>query len=140
MAAFKILTVGEKEYKLKLNTNATILIEDKLGGNILDGILSMASLNSNSNVKTNEGSEIKEEIDISNMTKIPMPSLKYCVTILWGSLQKFHHGMTFAKTCDLVDEYIEEGNTQLDLFNVIIELLTESGIIGTPEEAKENLK
>lgn len=137
MAAFKILTVGEKEYKLKLNTNSTILIEDKLGGNILDGILSMASLNSN--VKTNEDSEIKEEIDISNMTKIPMPSLKYCVTILWGSLQKFHHGMTFAKTCDLVDEYIEEGNTQLDLFNVIIELLTESGIIGTPEEAKENL-
>ncbi|WP_305153810.1 DUF6096 family protein [uncultured Clostridium sp.] len=152
MAAFKILTVGEKEYRLKLNTNATILIEDKLGGNILDPILSMASLNSNLNVKANETSKeevnkgLEEEIhevseikEVSNMTKIPMPSLKYCVTILWGSLQKFHHGMTFAKTCDLVDEYIEEGKTQLDLFTEVMNLLTESGIMGTPEEAKENL-
>lgn len=74
------------------------------------------------------------------MNKIPMPSLKYCVTILWGALQKFHHGMTFSKTCDLVDEYIEKGKTQLDLFNEIMDLLTESGILGTPEEALENLK
>lgn len=133
MAAFKVLTVGEKEYKLKLNTNATILIEDKLGGNILDGILSVASA---ANLEVDKKGNVKTD----KMSKIPMPSLKYCVTILWGALQKFHHGMTFAKTCDLVDEYIEEGKTQLDLFEEVMDLLTESGVLGTPEEVAENLK
>ena len=74
------------------------------------------------------------------MNKLPMPSLEYCVTILWGALQKFHHGMTFVKTCDLVDEYIEEGKTQLDLFEEITDLLNESGIIPTSKETVENLK
>lgn len=41
-----------------------------------------------------------------------------------GSLQKFHHGMTFEKTCDLLDEYIESGKTQMDLFEFIMNLLT----------------
>ncbi len=133
MAAFKILTIGNEEYKLKLNTNAVILIEDKLEGNILDGIL---VLGNSANIKTDKNGNIKAD----KMNKIPIPSLKYCVTILWGALQKFHHGMTFSKTCDLVDEYIEAGNTQLDLFTEIMDLLTESGILGTPEEETENLK
>lgn len=133
MAAFKILTVGNEEYKLKLNTNAVILIEDKLEGNILDGIL---VLGNTANIKTDKNGNIKAD----KMNKVPIPSLKYCVTILWGALQKFHHGMTFSKTCDLVDEYIEAGNTQLDLFTEIMDLLTESGILGTPEEETENLK
>lgn len=132
MAAYKILTVGEKEYKLKLNTNATILIEDKLGFNILDEILSLQSVASKS-------VDSKGNLKSGNINKIPIPSLKYCVTILWGALQKFHHGMTFNKTCDLVDEYIEEGKTQLDLFSEVMGLLTESGILGNPEET-ENLK
>lgn len=38
MALYKILTVGEKEYKLKLTTSATICIEEKLGCNILINI------------------------------------------------------------------------------------------------------
>lgn len=133
MAAFKILTVGNEEYKLKLNTNAVILIEDKLEGNILDGIL---VLGNTANIKTDKNGNIKAD----KMNKVPIPSLKYCVTILWGALQKFHHGMTFSKTCDLVDEYIEAGKTQLDLFTEIMDLLTESGILGTPEEETENLK
>ena len=133
MAAFKILTVGNEEYKLKLNTNATILIEDKLGGNILDGVL---ALGKSADIKVDEDGGV----DVEQMSKIPMPSLKYCVTVLWGALQKFHHGMTFSKTCDLVDEYIEAGNTQLDLFAEIMDLLTESGILGDSKEEKENLK
>lgn len=132
MAAYKILTVGDKEYKLKLNTNATILIEDKLGGNILDGVL---ALQGSSDIAV----DAKGNVKTKNISKMPIPSLKYCVTILWGALQKFHHGMTFNKTCDLVDEYIEEGKTQLDLFGDVMDLLTESGILGTPEE-EENLK
>lgn len=133
MAAFKILTVGNEEYKLKLNTNATILIEDKLGGNILDGVLALGKA---SDIKVDEDGGV----DVEQMSKIPMPSLKYCVTVLWGALQKFHHGMTFSKTCDLVDEYIEAGNTQLDLFAEIMDLLTESGILGDLKEETENLK
>lgn len=133
MAAYKILTIGEKEYKLKLNTNATILIEDKLGGNILDEVIALQSVASKS-------VDSKGNIKSENIKKMPITSLKYCVTILWGALQKFHHGMTFNKTCDLVDEYIEEGRTQLDLFGEVMDLLTESGILGTPEEKTENLK
>lgn len=133
MAAYKVLTVGEKEYKLRLNTNATILIEDKLGENILDGLFSAVS---SANIEVDK----KRNVKTDKMNKAPMPSLKYCVTILWGALQKFHHGMTFVKTCDLVDEYIEEGKTQFELFAEIMDLLNESGIIPTKEEAVENLK
>ncbi|SFG05338.1 hypothetical protein SAMN04487885_12323 [Clostridium cadaveris] len=131
MALYKILTVKEMEYKLKLTTSATICIEDKLGCNILDPILEMSS----SAPVDNKGN-----INMKKVNKIPIPSLKYLVTVLWGSLQKYHHGMTFDKTCNLVDEYIESGKTQMDLFEFITDLLTESGILGTPEEKTENLK
>lgn len=131
MALYKILTVRETEYKLKLTTSATICIEEKLGCNILDPILEMSS----SAPVDNKGN-----INMKKVNKIPIPSLKYLVTVLWGSLQKYHHGMTFDKTCNLVDEYIESGKTQMDLFEFITDLLTESGILGTPEEKTENLK
>lgn len=131
MALYKILTVKEMEYKLKLTTSATICIEDKLGCNILDPILEMSS----SAPVDNKGN-----INMKKVNKIPIPSLKYLVTVLWGSLQKYHHGMTFDKTCNLVDEYIESGKTQMDLFEFITDLLIESGILGTPEEKTENLK
>lgn len=131
MALYKILTVKEMEYKLKLTTSATICIEDKLGCNILDPILEMSS----SAPVDNKGN-----INMKKVNKIPIPSLKYLVTVLWGALQKYHHGMTFDKTCNLVDEYIESGKTQMDLFEFITDLLTESGILGTPEEKTENLK
>ena len=133
MAAYKILTVGEKEYKLKLNTNATILIEDKLGENILNEVLGLQSVAS-------KAVDSKGNLKADSMNKMPIPSVKYCVTIIWGALQKYQHGMTFAKTCDLIDEYIEEGKTQIDLFGEVMELLTESGILGTPEAKTENLK
>lgn len=128
MAMFKVLTIGEKEYKLKLNTNATILVEDKLGENILNQILGMQS-----------AVDSKGKLKTDGLNKMPIPSIKYMVTILWGALQPFHHGMTFAKTCDLVDEYIENGKTQLDLFIEVMDILTTSGILGNPEE-NENLK
>ncbi|WP_027639396.1 DUF6096 family protein [Clostridium cadaveris] len=131
MALYKILTVKEKEYKLKLTTSATICIEEKLGCNILDPILEMSS---------SAPMDGKGNINMKKVNKIPIPSLKYLVTVLWGALQKFHHGMTFEKTCDLLDEYIESGKTQMDLFEFIMDLLTESGILGTPEEKTENLK
>lgn len=131
MALYKILTVGEKEYKLKLTTSATICIEEKLGCNILDPILEMSATAPVDN---------KGNVNIKKMTKIPIPSLKYLVTVLWGSLQKYQHSMTFDKVCDLVDEYIENGRSQMDLFSEVMDLLTESGILGTPEEKVENLK
>ena len=131
MALYKVLTVGEKEYKLKLTTGSTILIEDKLGGNILDPIMEMSAT---------APVDAKGNINMKKMNKIPLPSMKYLVTVLWGALQKFHHGMTFDKVCDLVDEYIENGKSQMDLFSEVMDLLTESGILGTPEEKVENLK
>lgn len=131
MALYKVLTVGENEYKLKLNTNATILIEKKLGGNIINPIIEMG---------TTAPVDNKGNVNVKKMSKIPIPSLEYLVTVLWGALQKYHHGMTFDKTCDLIDEYIEGGKTQLDLFGEVMELLTGSGILGAPEEKAENLK
>lgn len=128
---YKVLTIGEKEYKLKLTTSATILIEDKLGGNILDPIIEMSS---------SASIDGKGNVNMKKMNKMPIPPLKYLVTVLYGALQKFHHGMTFDKTCELVDEYIESGKTQMDLFEEIMNLLTESGVLGTPEENAENLK
>jgi hypothetical protein len=131
MSMYKILTVGEKEYKLKLTTGSTILIEDKLGGNILDPIMEMSAT---------APVDAKGNINMKKMNKMPLPSLKYLVTVLWGSLQKYQHGMTFDKVCDLVDEYIENGKSQMDLFSEVMELLTEGGVLGNQEEQAENLK
>jgi hypothetical protein len=131
MSMYKILAVGEKEYKLKLTTSSTILIEDKLGGNILDPIMEMSA------TAPVDG---KGNINMKKMNKIPLPSLKYLVTVLWGALQKYQHGMTFDKVCNLVDEYIENGKSQMDLFSEVMELLTEGGVLGNPEEQAENLK
>lgn len=131
MALYKVLTVGEKEYKLKLTTSAAILIEEKLGQNILDPIIEMSA---------SAPLDGKGNVNVKKINKMPIPPLKYLVTVLYGALQKFNHGMTFDKTCDLVDEYIESGKTQLDLFEEIMDLLTESGVLGTSEEKVENLK
>ena len=131
MSIYKVLTVGEKEYKLKLTTSATIIVEEKLGQNILDPILEMSSA---------APLDTKGNVNMKKISKMPLPSLKYMVTVLYGALQKFHHGMTFEKTCDLIDDYIESGKSQMDLFEFVMELLTESGVLGSPEEQRENLK
>ena len=48
--------------------------------------------------------------------------------IIQASLQRYHHGMKFNQVESLVEEYFEEGGSQLELFtDVIIPIFQVSG-------------
>ena len=126
MTMYKIFHVGEHEYKVKLTTSATIAVEDKIGGNILDPVMNMGEIEADQDGKVNA----------VNIGKTSLPSVKYMATVLWGGLQKYHHNITFSKVMDLLDEYFDSGKTQFDLFTFIMEFFTETGILGTENEGQ----
>lgn len=103
-------TVGNKTYKLRLNTRNTIALEKSLGCNPLA-------------IFGSKGDTI--------------PTVSAMVAILHASLQQYQHGITLNDTYDLFDEYVAEGNTSTDFIPVIIEIYKVSGIIkeeGTEDE------
>lgn len=94
-------TVGDKTYKLRLNTRNTVALEKTLGCNPL--------------AIFGKGDTI--------------PTVSAMVAILHASLQQYHHGITLNDTYDLFDKYLDEGNTSTDFIPVIVEVYKVSGII-----------
>lgn len=94
-------TVGDKTYKLRLNTRNTIALEKTLGCNPL--------------AIFGKGDTI--------------PTVSAMVAILHASLQQYQHGITLNDTYDLFDKYLDEGNTSTDFIPVIVEIYKVSGII-----------
>lgn len=78
-----------------------------------------------------------------------MPPLNVMCGIIQVSLQRYHHGMKYNQVEALVDEYFEEGGSQLELFtDVIIPIFQVSGFFsvemaeamdGTVEAAKASI-
>ena len=57
-----------------------------------------------------------------------IPALNVMCGIIHVSLQRYHHGISFKDVKVLVDEYIDEGGSQLELFtNVLLPLFEVSG-------------
>nr|DAX63699.1 MAG TPA: tail assembly chaperone protein [Caudoviricetes sp.] len=57
-----------------------------------------------------------------------LPPLNVMCGIIQASLQRYHHGMKFNQVESLVEEYFEEGGSQLELFtDVIIPIFQVSG-------------
>ena len=106
---YTTITIGDKEYKLRLNAKACVDLEKKLGTNPLNVLM-----------------------DLSNENKLP--SMGTLITILHASLQAYEHGITEAKTYELYDKFVEEGNTLIDLIPVIIEIFKVSGFFKTEEK------
>lgn len=105
--------VGEKEFKLRLTASATENLEKKLNGkNPLSTLMTVQS----------------EQI----------PSVSNLLLILHASLQKFHHGYNHDKVLELYDEYVDEGNTYMDLIPVLLDVFKSSGFFReAPTETKE---
>lgn len=100
--------VGNKTYKLRLNTRAIVLLEKQLGCNPLT-------------IFGTEGDTV--------------PTVTTMVAILHASLQQYNHGFTLNDAYDLFDNYLEEGKSAVDFIPVIMEIYKASGIL--PKDAKE---
>lgn len=95
---FEIWTVKGVEYKLKLSTEAIIELEKKLNCNLL---------------KILDGG---------------LPSLQIMAMLIHSALKKYNHGISLSNVNDILDDYFDEGGSQIDLFqNVIIPIFNVSG-------------
>lgn len=104
---FTILTIDGKDYNLRLTTKTSIALEKALGANPIEILFDMEAGK--------------------------MPQLSTCVTMLHGMLQAQHHGMSFDKTIDLFDKYVDEGHSMFDLIPVFVEVFQNSGYMGKGE-------
>lgn len=95
---FEVWTVKGVEYKLKLSTEAIIELESKLNCNLL---------------KILDGG---------------LPSLQIMAMLIHSALKKYNHGINLKDVNDILDNYFDEGGSQIDLFqNVIIPIFNVSG-------------
>ena len=95
---FEIWTVKGVEYKLKLSTSAIIELESKLNCNLLRVL--------------DEG----------------LPSLQLMAMLIHAALKKYNHSISLNDVNDILDDYFDEGGSQLDLLqNVIIPIFNVSG-------------
>lgn len=99
---------GNKNYKLRLTTGATVALEKQLGCNPI-------SIFGNGDT---------------------IPTIGTMVAILHASLQAYHHGITLKDTYDIFDAWIEEGHVMTDFIPVIVEIYKASGFMKEDSEEK----
>jgi hypothetical protein len=96
-------TVGTNIYKLQLKTKQCILLEKKLGQSPLELLM-----------KLEDGK---------------LPQLNDMITIITIGMMVHHNGVNENKVADLLDEFVEEGHSYMELLEVIVSLLAKSGYI-----------
>lgn len=97
---------GNKEYKLRLNTRNTVMLEKQLDCNPL-------SIFGNGDT---------------------IPTITVMVIILHASLQQYQHGITLNDAYDIFDSWIDDGHASTDFIQIILDLYKASGIIPNDEE------
>ena len=100
--------VGNKTYKLRLNTRNTVMLEKQLGCNPISIF--------------GDGDTI--------------PSVTSMVAILHAALQQYNHGYSLNDAYDLFDEYLED-HSATDFIPVIMEIYQASGIIPKSTKGEE---
>lgn len=103
--------VGNKSYRLRLNTRGIVLLEKQLGVNPLN---------------------------IFGVAGDTVPTITTMVAILHAALQQYEHGITLNDAYDIFDEYIADGHTTVDFIPVIIEIYKASGIIPKDSDKGKN--
>lgn len=94
--------VGKKIYRLRFGAQQVVEVEKNLGGkNVLDLFMKLNGDN--------------------------MPTLKECLVVLHGSMQKLNHDVTMKKVYDIYDKYVDEGKTYIDLIPVLMDVMKISG-------------
>ena len=94
--------VGNKAYKLRLNTRNIVALEKQLG---------------------------KNPMAIFGADGTQMPTVSEMVAVLWASLQHYHHNITMNDAYDIFDEFLEGNHTMIDFFPVLFEIYKVSGLI-----------
>lgn len=102
--------VGNKAYKLRLNTRNTIALEKQLGCNPLA---------------------------IFGLDGAQIPTVENMVHILYASLIQYNHGISLNDTYTIFDEWLDEGHTVTDFIPVILEIYKVSGIINADAANEE---
>lgn len=111
---YAVLTVGGKEYKLRATAASIVELEKRLGGkNPLDVLMA-----------------------IEHGQLPPVSSVLY---ILHAAMQKFNSKTDLQRVMQIYDEYVEAGNTYMDIIRVLMEVFRVSGFFATapktePEE------
>ena len=100
-------SAGNKDYKLRLNTRNTVLLEKQLGCNPL-------SIFGNGDT---------------------IPTITIMVAILHAALQQYQHSITLNDAYDIFDTWLDEGHAATDFIPIIIDIYKTSGII--PNDNKE---
>lgn len=103
-------SAGNRDYKLRLNTRNTILLEKQLGCNPLSIF--------------GDGDTI--------------PTVTVMVAILHASMQQYEHGISLNDAYDIFDKWLDDGNSTTDFIPVILEIYKASGII--PKDKVEELE
>jgi hypothetical protein len=106
---FYDFTVGDKNYKLRLNTRNIVMLEKTLGCNPLSIF--------------GDGEVI--------------PTVTTMVAILHASLQQFQHSITLNDAYDIFDNWLADGNLSIDFIPIILEIYKVSGLIKDEEVAGE---
>ena len=102
---YKDFEVKETTYKLRLATRNIVMLENAIKCNPLS--------------------------IFGNGDKIPEVSTM--VTILWASLQQYHHGIGMNEAYDIFDKYLED-HTMTDFIPVILDIYKVSGLIANNKE------
>lgn len=100
---YRTLTIGGKDYKLRLTTKHTVELEKKLGGNPVNGLM--------------------------NMRNGALPSATYVSTCLHACLQPLNKNISIDKVYDLMDQAAEEGEGTLELIDVLSDVFQDCGLI-----------
>ena len=95
------LQVGERIYKLRINTRNTVSLEKQLGCNPL--------------------------MIFGNGDRVP--TVTEMCAILHAAAQQYEHGVTLQDAYDIFDNWIAEGHTVTDFISVIVDLYKASGLI-----------
>lgn len=103
-------TAGNKDYKLRLSTRNTVMLEKQLGCNPL------AIFGSGDTI----------------------PTITQMVNILYASLIQYNHGITLNDAYDIFDAYLADGHTMTDFIQVIVDIYKTSGLIKTEETTEKN--
>lgn len=114
--------LGEQEYKFRITSRRAEDLEQKLGCNPMVIIARLE--------------EAYRKQDITALFQ-KAPTDKEIALILHSALQEFQHGVSLDDVYDLIDEYVDEGHSKLDLINLISEILMVSGYTNKPEEQVE---
>lgn len=101
---------GGKDYKLRINTRATVTLEKKLGCNPISIF--------------GEGDRI--------------PTITEMVYILHAALQQYEHNISLDDTYDIFDSWLNEGHIMTDFISVIVEIYKASGMMKEKEKKKAN--